>query len=84
MYGEHFDSKEYLRDATLMEDKFMNLCLNENIPAVRAMLTRILGQDLEITKVETQKELQGPGISLRLDVWAESGEFAIFNEVWKA
>ncbi|MBQ7155111.1 MAG: hypothetical protein IJR85_06115 [Synergistaceae bacterium] len=80
MYGEHFDAKEYLRDATLMEDKFMNLCLNGNIPAVRAMLTRFLGRDITITKVETQKDLEGPGRSLRLDVWAEEGEFAIYNE----
>lgn len=75
------DIKGYLRNAVLMDDDFMNICLNDNIPAVQAMLIHILGQkDLKITKVETQRELRGFGRSLKLDVWAENGKIAVYNE----
>ena len=73
-----FDSERYLRRATLMNDYFMNICLNNNIPCAEAMLTRILGRnDLRITKVETQKKLPGLGRELILDVSAEGASYYI-------
>ena len=64
-----------------MDDNFMSICMKDNIQAVRAMLVRILGRDdINITRVETQKVLRGFGRSVTLDVYAEDGRYTIYNE----
>ena len=81
MPNKLFDTEAYLKEVTLMNDYFMNICLDNNIPCAQAMLTRILGRhDLNITKVETQKKLPGLGRELILDVHAEETRYSICGD----
>ena len=79
MPPKQFDVRAYLRRATLMEDQFMSLCFNGNIPCTKAMLRHILGRDVGITRVTTQKEFRGVKRSLRLDIYANDGRYAVYN-----
>lgn len=65
---------------TLMDNVFMNLCLNNNIPCVQAIVRIILGRkDLRVIKTQTQKNFQGFERSLTIDVYAEDDEGTIYN-----
>ena len=71
---------EHFRKLTLMDDDFMNLALEGNIPCVEEMLRVILGKDdLTVRKVQTQKFLKGFARSVYLDVYAVDGEGTLYN-----
>lgn len=65
---------------TLMDNIFMNVALEGNIPCVEEMLRVILGKDdLIVKSVHTQKTLQGFGRSVCLDVYAEDSKGVRYN-----
>ncbi len=65
---------------TLMDNIFMNVALEGNIPCVEEMLRVILGKDdLIVKSVQTQKMLQGFGRSVCLDVYAEDSRGVRYN-----
>lgn len=73
------DLMGYINEARLIDDDFMNMCLNGNIPCASAMLRHILSRDVRITGVETQKEFRGVKRSLRLDIYATDGRYTVYN-----
>ena len=71
---------EQFRKLTLMDNDFMNMALEDNIPCVEEMLRVILGRDdLIVKKVQTQRFLKGFARSVYLDVYAVDGEGTIYN-----
>ena len=71
---------EHFRKLTLMDDDFMNLALEGNIPCVEEMLRVILKkEDLSVRKVQTQKFLKGFARSVYLDVFAVDSEGTLYN-----
>ena len=65
---------------SLMDNAFMNLALENNIPCVEEMLRVILGKnDLSVKKVQTQRMFQGFSRSIYLDVLAEDSRGIIYN-----
>ena len=65
---------------TLMDNIFMNVALEGNIPCVEEMLRVILGKDdLIVKSVQTQKTFQGFGRSVCLDVYAEDSRGVRYN-----
>ena len=60
--------REQIRKLTLMNNAFMNLALENNIPCVEEMLRVILGKsDLKVKKVQMQRMFQGFSRSIYLD-----------------
>ena len=71
---------EQIQKLTLMDNDFMNVALEGNIPCVEEMLRVILGRDdLVVRKVQTQRFLKGFARSVYLDVYAEDGEGKLYN-----
>ena len=69
-----------LKIATLLHDEFFVACMQDNIPCVKKMIHLILGRDdLEITKMVTQKEFRSLMRSVRLDVYASDANHAIYD-----
>ena len=65
---------------TLMDNAFMNLVLENNIPCTEEILRVILKKDdLFVKRVQTQKMLQGFGRSVCLDVYAEDSKGVKYN-----
>lgn len=61
----------FIEKANLMNDWFMTAFFQDSIPETEEVLRIILDNDnLKVTKVETQRYIQGLGHSLRLDVHA--------------
>ena len=67
-------------EATLMDDDFFDICMNDNIPCVQKIVRLVLdNNELQITQAETQREFRGFMRSLRLDVYAADTDGAIYN-----
>ena len=65
---------------TLMNNDFMNLALEDNIPCVEEMLRVILEkQDLVVKAARTQKFFQGFKRSVYLDIFAEDSNGVLYN-----
>lgn len=63
-----------------MNNYFMNLVLEDNIPCVEEILRVIMNKpDLKVKSVRTQKMLQGVKRSIYLDVFAEDSEGVLYN-----
>lgn len=72
--------REQIQKLTLMNNAFMNLALENNIPCVEEMLRVILGKDdLIVKKVQTQRIFQGFERSIYLDVYAEDSKGIRYN-----
>ena len=64
-----------IQQLTLMDNEFMNVCLDGNIPAAQEMLRVILKrEDLVVKSVETQQHFQGVKRSIYVDIFAVDGE----------
>ena len=63
---------ERIRAFRLMDDDFMQVCFNDNIPCVELVLRIIMDKpDLKVLSVRTQKLLKSLGVhSLYLDIAA--------------
>lgn len=61
-----------IKNLTLMDDDFFNVCLNDNIKAIQLILNIILNRDdLQVKSVKTQYNLpQVNNRSVRLDIYA--------------
>ena len=71
---------EQFRKLTLMNNDFMNIALEDNIPCVEEMLRVILGRDdLIVKSVQTQRFLKGFARSVYLDVYAVDSEGTLYN-----
>ena len=71
---------EQIQKLTLMDNDFMNIALEDNIPCVQEMLRVILGRDdLMVKKVQTQRFLKGFARSVYLDVYAVDGDGTLYN-----
>ena len=69
-----------IRKLTLMDNAFMNLVLEDNIPCTEEILKVILGKDdISVKSVRTQKMFQGFSRSVYLDVYAEDSKGVIYN-----
>ena len=65
---------------TLMNNNFMNLVLENNLPCVEEILRVILKKDdLKVISAQTQRMLQGFGRSIYLDVLAEDSKGVLYN-----
>ena len=74
------ETREQIQQLTLMNNAFMNLALEDNIPCVEEMLRVILGKkDLFVKTVRTQKMFQGFSRSIYLDVFAEDSLGVLYN-----
>ncbi|MBR2209056.1 MAG: PD-(D/E)XK nuclease family transposase [Synergistaceae bacterium] len=73
-------TREEIAKMTLMNNDFMNLALEDNIPCVEEMLRVILEkQDLVVKTARTQKFFQGFKRSVYLDVFAEDSNGVLYN-----
>lgn len=73
-------TREEIAKLTLMNDAFMNLVFEDNIPCVEEVLRIILNKnDLFVKRVRTQKMYQGFTRSIYLDVYAEDSKGVIYN-----
>ena len=73
-------TREEIEKLSLMNNDFMNLALEDNIPCVEEILRVILGkQDLIVKTVRTQKFFQGFKRSVYLDIFAEDGNGVLYN-----
>ena len=71
---------EQFKKLTLMDNDFMNIALENNIPCVEEMLRVILKKDDLIVKtVQTQRFLKGFARSVYLDVYAVDSEGTVYN-----
>lgn len=69
-----------IRKLSLMDNAFMNLVLEDNIPCTEEILRIILSkEDLSVKSVRTQKMFQGFSRSVYLDVYAEDSKGVIYN-----
>ena len=60
MSKSKYKIREEIRKLSLMNNYFMNLALEDNIPCVEEILSVILGRtDLHVKSVRTQKMFQG-------------------------
>ena len=74
------ERREEILRLTLMDNVFMNVALDGNIPCVEEMLRVILNKpDLNVKKVQTQRMFQGFRRSVCLDVYAEDDEGKRYN-----
>lgn len=74
------EMREQIRKLTLMNNAFMNLALENNIPCVEEMLRVILGKsDLTVKKVQMQRMFQGFSRSIYLDIFAEDSKGVLYN-----
>ena len=72
--------REEIAKMTLMNNDFMNLALEDNIPCVEEILRVILEkQDLVVKTARTQKFFQGFKRSIYLDVFAEDSNGVLYN-----
>ena len=72
--------QEYRRTVTLMDDEFMSIVLDNNIPCVEEMLRIILKRDDLIVKpARTQRDFQGFERSVTLDVFAVDSAKTNYN-----
>ena len=66
------ETREQIKQLSLMNNAFMNLALEDNIPCVEEMLRVILSKpDLVVKTARTQKMFQGFRRSIYLDIYAE-------------
>ena len=73
-------TREEIQKLTLMNNAFMNLALEDNIPCVEEMLRTILSKpDLVVKTARTQKMFQGFKRSIYLDIYAEDSKGVIYN-----
>ena len=73
-------TREEIQKLTLMNNAFMNLALEDNIPCVEEMLQTILHKpDLVVKTARTQKMYQGFKRSIYLDIYAEDSKGVIYN-----
>ena len=73
-------TREEIGKLSLMNNAFMNLALEDNIPCVEEMLRVILSKpDLSVKTVRTQKMFQGFKRSIYLDVYAEDSKGVLYN-----
>ena len=83
MRKDYVDRDEFIRDnkntLTLMDDRFMALCLNENIPCVQAIINHIIDKDLTVTETHTHKEFKGQHRSITIDIYAQDSEGKIYD-----
>ena len=78
--GISIEDRERIKQLSLMDDEFMNLCLEDNIPCIEKMLRIILAkEDLAVKTARTQFWLQGFSRSIRLDIHAEDSLGALHN-----
>ena len=74
------ETREEIQKLTLMNNAFMNLALEDNIPCVEEMLQTILHKpDLVVKTARTQKMYQGFKRSIYLDIYAEDNKGVIYN-----
>ena len=74
------ETREEIQKLTLMNNAFMNLALEDNIPCVEEMLQTILHKpDLVVKTARTQKMYQGFKRSIYLDIYAEDSKGVIYN-----
>lgn len=74
------ETREQIQNLTLMNNAFMNLALEGNIPCVEEILRVILGKpDLVVKTAQTQRMLQGFKRSIYLDVYAEDSKGTRYN-----
>ena len=73
-------TREEIQKLSLMNNAFMNLALEDNIPCVEEMLRIILSKpDLVVKTARTQKMFQGFKRSIYLDIYAEDSKGVIYN-----
>ena len=69
------ETREQIKQLSLMNNAFMNLALEDNIPCVEEMLRVILSKaDLVVKTARTQKMFQGFRRSIYLDIYAEDSK----------
>ena len=74
------ETLEQMRKLCLMDNDFMTIALENNIPCVEEMLRVILSKDdLVVKKVQTQKMFKGFSRSICLDVYAEDSAGTRYN-----
>ena len=77
------DTLRILKGFRLLDDDFMTIVFEENIPAVTLLLNIILERDdLTILSVETQKEEKNPivgGRSITLDIFAKDSDGKFYD-----
>lgn len=74
------ETREEIQKLTLMNNAFMNLALEDNIPCVEEMLQTILHKpDLVVKIARTQKMYQGFKRSIYLDIYAEDSKGILYN-----
>ena len=74
--------RTWLKDQTLKKDRFLELCLNGNIPCVTLILHIILNRtDLEVLEVTVQRTLPNMegGHEARFDVFAGDAEGRLYD-----
>ena len=72
--------RERIQRLTLMNNDFMNVCLDGDIPCAQEMLEVILNRkDLTVKTVKAQYYLQGVRRSVRLDILAVDEQNARYN-----
>lgn len=64
---------------TLMDDRFMKLCLDGNIPCVQAMINHIIDKDLTVIETHAQKEYKSLHRSIAIDVYARDSDGKIYD-----
>lgn len=74
------EMREQIKQLSLMNNAFMNLALEDNIPCVEEMLRVILSKpDLVVKTARTQKMFQGFRRSIYLDIYAEDSNGTRYN-----
>ena len=74
------ETLEQIQQLSLMNNAFMNLALEDNIPCVEEILRVILGKsDLIVKTARTQKMFQGFRRSIYLDIYAEDSKGTRYN-----
>ena len=74
------EARKHFKELTLMNNAFMNLVLEDNIPCVEEILRVILNKpDLKVKTAKTQKMFQGFDRSICLDVFAEDSKCVLYN-----
>ena len=72
--------RKFLRDADLMDDDFMKICLHDHMNCIQAMIQHVLSsKNIKIVKVELQKIYQGFNRSLIIDIFAEDEDGTIYD-----
>jgi len=72
--------QEYRRTVTLLDDEFMSIVFDNNIPCVEEMLKIILKRDdLIVKSARTQRDFQGFERSVTLDVFAVDSAKTNYN-----